>query len=172
MLRLYTVRQQGSPPQVRGKRQPLISPPNCPRITPAGAGKTMVAMLMLCALRDHPRRCGENYTEEYQNGANQGSPPQVRGKLENKAATLRDTRITPAGAGKTSDRSALSSAVGDHPRRCGENAGIAIFDGAPAGSPPQVRGKPGIASAHRHVHRITPAGAGKTSRLCWCRNRR
>ena len=30
------------------------------RITPAGAGKTICAKLVEDALKDHPRRCGEN----------------------------------------------------------------------------------------------------------------
>ena len=73
---------------------------------------------------------------------NLGSPPQVRGKPEKGELAAGACGITPAGAGKTmcGDRSNL--AVGDHPRRCGENLSIHA----------QFHDPPGI----------TPAGAGKT----------
>ena len=37
-------------------------------------------------------------------------------------------------------------------------------DEDPAGSPPQVRGKPLSTASHASVSRITPAGAGKTEK--------
>ena len=71
----------GSPPQVRGK--PLL-PQNghgLSGITPAGAGKTLPARRFLPSTEDHPRRCGENLGAIMITATNQGSPPQVRGKL-------------------------------------------------------------------------------------------
>ena len=71
----------GSPPQVRGKlgeweqRKPIY------RITPAGAGKTARVHPELFAVKDHPRRCGENFPIVF--------------------AVFQCARITPAGAGKT-----------------------------------------------------------------------
>ena len=50
----------------------------------------------------------------------------------------------------------------DHPRRCGENRVQANGGGSGAGSPPQVRGKPGGGDTMNNKTRITPAGAGKT----------
>ena len=50
----------GSPPQVRGKLNGLHLAQSRPRITPAGAGKTSVAVIQICIVWDHPRRCGEN----------------------------------------------------------------------------------------------------------------
>ena len=51
--------------------------------------------------KDHPRRCGENESEEQTMVKAKGSPPQVRGKLANLVAVIGGMRITPAGAGKT-----------------------------------------------------------------------
>ena len=71
-----------------------------------------------------------------------GSPPQVRGKLKNRAVKALDPGITPAGAGKTLRLCNFVCLEQDHPRRCGENADYS--------------------AVHLHMFRITPAGAGKT----------
>ena len=57
--------------------------------------------MLIAALPDHPRRCGENITDVQTGYSRQGSPPQVRGKQHDLAIELADRRITPAGAGKT-----------------------------------------------------------------------
>ena len=51
---------KGSPPQVRGKLSKKETCPVDDRITPAGAGKTLLLCPALFPFRDHPRRCGEN----------------------------------------------------------------------------------------------------------------
>ena len=140
-MRLWT----GSPPQVRGK------PPRCrrkspmTRITPAGAGKTVVIRRRFALAWDHPRRCGENEMQVITARVSEGSPPQVRGKRRGYTYSLHQKRITPAGAGKT---------VTDtyHPH-------------IHAGSPPQVRGKQAAESCQAAMLRITPAGAGKTQQF-------
>ena len=71
-------------------------------------------------------------------------------------------RITPAGAGKTSDAPSNEAPVRDHPRRCGENADKMAAEEFEAGSPPQVRGKLRARCRLHDINRITPAGAGKT----------
>ena len=71
----------GSPPQVRGKRTRNRVRFFFPWITPAGAGKTYVFLLLFVLEADHPRRCGENIYPEYGLKDETGSPPQVRGKL-------------------------------------------------------------------------------------------
>ena len=73
----------------------------CTRITPAGAGKTVLVVAPGGAYRDHPRRCGENRRRERGEGVYLGSPPQVRGKRDAVLLFSRSDRITPAGAGKT-----------------------------------------------------------------------
>ena len=62
MKQQHFILAQGSPPQVRGKHAALISGNLYTRITPAGAGKTMLEIIKFAINQDHPRRCGENKT--------------------------------------------------------------------------------------------------------------
>ena len=98
---LMLAKKRGSPPQVRGKRSVYIWPCSLPRITPAGAGKTLPPLLRSVSLWDHPRRCGENIFSSSCFLLVPGSPPQVRGKLVDITLLHYAARITPAGAGKT-----------------------------------------------------------------------
>ncbi len=95
----------GSPPQVRGKLSFFLCQPSTYGITPAGAGKTISCRLQLGSSGDHPRRCGENEFLWRVQPAARGSPPQVRGKQCIVIIHGAETRITPAGAGKTLKRS-------------------------------------------------------------------
>ena len=153
----------GSPPQVRGKHSTDELTPQQIRITPAGAGKTLLLLLKLSACRDHPRRCGENPVLHDFRAVSAGSPPQVRGKHSTDELTPQQIRITPAGAGKTLLLLLKLSACRDHPRRCGENLNPTKGLYYPSGSPPQVRGKPLSVCVSIPIRRITPAGAGKTT---------
>ena len=92
---------RGSPPQVRGKRGGGGGEAFLPRITPAGAGKTCLSVQLCPTRQDHPRRCGENMSVAKGLNAGAGSPPQVRGKQKMSRTRNYATRITPAGAGKT-----------------------------------------------------------------------
>ena len=131
------------------------------RITPAGAGKSPVDTAINAIQRDHPRRCGEKSVFRVSPTANQGSPPQVRGKVTRGEEIRPFFRITPAGAGKRTQVQVILNKVRDHPRRCGEKIVLIPPSSNPIGSPPQVRGK-GINNAMPYVLvRITPAGAGK-----------
>ena len=132
-------------------------------ITPAGAGKTNSVFRCKFGCRDHPRRCGENPIPEVACCKPQGSPPQVRGKHVLHIACSVQTRITPAGAGKTSTVCGTGSPASDHPRRCGENLLVLLLMMVLPGSPPQVRGKHAAAIRPTVLPGITPAGAGKTS---------
>ena len=91
----------GSPPQVRGKLavSGFFTAPD--GITPAGAGKTSVIIYEYIRGWDHPRRCGENSAAYRRRAVDEGSPPQVRGKLNPNVRSKIPVRITPAGAGKT-----------------------------------------------------------------------
>ena len=111
-------------------------------ITPAGAGKTSTRSNEILALRDHPRRCGENMLSRLKTAVQTGSPPQVRGKLFQILSPIIRTK--------------------DHPRRCGENPYLQTVMMSGKGSPPQVRGKLPFASYVIFSQGITPAGAGKT----------
>ena len=165
MMWLARGRQQGSPPQVRGKLSHTSPALISSRITPAGAGKTPQVTLVPIEDKDHPRRCGENPTRWRPTNLQRGSPPQVRGK---RAAEFRhggEAGITPAGAGKTRFFSNFTSPLKDHPRRCGENFAPVAACMILIGSPPQVRGKHSSKNVSMLLMRITPAGAGKTFRI-------
>ena len=88
----------------------------------------------------------------------------MRGKLSGNGASSTIPGITPAGAGKTLYTVRQQFPIRDHPRRCGENHSSGRTRSARRGSPPQVRGKPGILWPLRCSRRITPAGAGKTAK--------
>ena len=93
-----------------------------------------------------------------------GSPPRMRGKHNVAFFVQSSIRITPADAGKTKSAWLKSALSPDHPRGCGENAGVKSVTRMPAGSPPRMRGKLRITSDFRNVVGITPADAGKTFR--------
>ena len=71
------------------------------RITPAGAGKTTNPQIQKINAQDHPRRCGENSVALWAWRGSVGSPPQVRGKPDDRTVIIGTNGITPAGAGKT-----------------------------------------------------------------------
>ena len=131
----------GSPPRMRGK--PSLSQlfRLVLRITPAGAGKTLITIFFRRCQQDHPRRCGENSIPRFLIYKLSGSPPQVRGKLITATNQFHEARITPAGAGKTNNYYPQRLINQDHPRRCGENFCKGSMRWNQTGSPPQVRGK-------------------------------
>ena len=70
-----------------------------------------------------------------------GSPPRVRGKLNDVNPLNEYPRITPACAGKTYGGRPEQRKEQDHPRVCGENEYPIEIVETPVGSPPRVRGK-------------------------------
>ena len=160
----------GSPPQVRGKLEPLCAVISVRGITPAGAGKTSISVRTNAFAEDHPRRCGENRKSVSQTALGWGSPPQVRGKPRTYLYCSSVTGITPAGAGKTKATLNERFVNQDHPRRCGENQIPNRHTLQTTGSPPQVRGKLDVLHFFFTVLGITPAGAGKTCIISWRNN--
>ena len=160
--RLTGAKKVGSPPQVRGKLSAYAQIGQLQGITPAGAGKTRRQATLDDTAQDHPRRCGENSVALWAWRGSVGSPPQVRGKPDDRTVIIGTNGITPAGAGKTAAGQGGKGYTEDHPRRCGENAGVRSACRRLPGSPPQVRGKPPSLSVSCAMGRITPAGAGKT----------
>ena len=110
-------------------------------ITPADAGKTSSPHASFCLSTDHPRGCGENFATGRNGLLHKGSPPRMRGKHRFLFQRDRDSRITPADAGKTGLSTAHPRCCRDHPRGCGENAAIFKHEGCQEGSPPRMRGK-------------------------------
>ena len=86
---------------MRGKHEIRVTLRHPFRITPAGAGKTLIDEAKQENAEDHPRRCGENERQAAEHLRAEGSPPQVRGKRRRVERKHKLAGITPAGAGKT-----------------------------------------------------------------------
>ena len=95
-----------------------------------------------------------------------GSPPRMRGELNERLRRAVGVGITPAYAGRTHAATSWATRTSDHPRVCGENRGDAWGKPFIKGSPPRMRGERPRGSARRPDRRITPAYAGRT---CSCR---
>ena len=110
----------GSPPRMRGKGvpAPAHNPPS--GITPAHAGKSYVLRFHQVFRQDHPRACGEKYSNMYKILCAIGSPPRMRGKAEGNNIDRTLAGITPAHAGKRTIPSDMKTCKKDHPRACGE----------------------------------------------------
>ena len=155
----------GSPPRMRGKQSATFLRESVRRITPADAGKTNRAARHRRSHWDHPRGCGENNAATVMKPGTPGSPPRMRGKPADAATTPAPTRITPADAGKTRNIRSPQNPLKDHPRGCGEN--VQAEQAAPydIGSPPRMRGKHCQGLLDAWLTGITPADAGKTSKI-------
>ena len=131
----------------------------------------------------HPHRCGENESRPRRHSGDDGSPPQVWGKLINQIDGTQRTRFTPTGVGKTdyaliaanvrwftptgvgktSTHPIRSRSMPVHPHRCGENCVRLTLLRGKGGSPPQVWGKLAPTTDGPAWRRFTPTGVGKTS---------
>ena len=92
---------QGSPPRVRGKVASGVSERFTAGITPACAGKSDELHVRHIAGEDHPRVCGEKDMQEIKATTEEGSPPRVRGKVQELHPQGLGRGITPACAGKS-----------------------------------------------------------------------
>ena len=86
---------------MRGKARCTKYPLRTARITPAYAGKSGDTEERYFAIGDHPRLCGEKYNNIWKEVIYLGSPPPMRGKVEEKPVKIEKTGITPAYAGKS-----------------------------------------------------------------------
>ena len=91
----------GSPPRMRGKVQKYLAGRFLPRITPAYAGKSALALNVHKVTRDHPRVCGEKSFKTSTSCGYKGSPPRMRGKAPVRSSPALHSGITPAYAGKS-----------------------------------------------------------------------
>ena len=85
---------------MRGKVQPEFFTDAAARITPAHAGKSDADLRATAQCKDHPRPCGEKLYSVVLFSPKSGSPPPMRGKVDEIARQKRDGGITPAHAGK------------------------------------------------------------------------
>ena len=95
-------------------------------ITPASAGKRIAFCHFVECVINHPRECGEKKAMKRSKDARMGSPPRVRGKAAAARAGLRAVGITPASAGKRELVGSVFVHKWDHPRECGEKAGLLV----------------------------------------------
>ena len=150
---------------MRGKASVLLDGCADARITPAYAGKSCTSCSWQPRSRDHPRMCGEKYRKPVAKFLPSGSPPRMRGKGLLQIFVSEPLGITPAYAGKSAPFLTLPGIAWDHPRVCREKAQDVTLQCWAMGSPPRVRGKGHLTLAVRHMHRITPAYAGKSDIL-------
>ena len=135
------LRQQGSPPRMRGKVAWSCSHLRPCGITPAHAGKSLTLPTQKPSNGDHPRACGEKGASTNLMLPSVGSPPRMRGKADKNTTVRHAIRITPAHAGKS----------------CSAPVKLKCHKG----SPPRMRGK-GFTLVNRVLGvGITPAHAGK-----------
>ena len=132
---------KGSPPRMRGKVGWSLSRSRRSGITPAYAGKSFKAQILITPLKDHPRVCGEKCVGSGGQCGAAGSPPRMRGKGTMERKKQSPDRITPAYAGKSPVRVADYRAGEDHPRVCGEKDLELSAETVGLGSPPRMRGK-------------------------------
>ena len=105
---------------------------------------------------------GGEKREEKQAGNNwEGSPPHGRGKAAFVVRFNSSHRITPAWAGKSSNRKSVEAMARDHPRMGGEKVVVLNLVRFYPGSPPHGRGKAHELRTLPRAIRITPAWAGK-----------
>ena len=131
------------------------------RITPAYAGKSLHKIGIDNLYKDHPRLCGEKVGIQKTAVRSLGSPPPMRGKVEDAENVTKEDRITPAYAGKSYPRCQRDALWRDHPRLCGEKRKRRHARLSSWGSPPPMRGKEAVVIGYGDFCGITPAYAGK-----------
>ena len=153
---------KGSPPRVRGTDVFIILNRPLPRITPACAGNSPLAVARAAFAKDHPRVCGEQVTQNAILLRDTGSPPRVRGTVLSCPMGSSPLGITPACAGNSSIQAARKGFLQDHPRVCGEQTYSVVLSRIAPGSPPRVRGTEAADAGLGTGKRITPACAGNS----------
>ena len=150
----------GSPPRVRGTVVAVGGRWAIARITPACAGNSVLSMVVLLWLEDHPRVCGEQTIRYNWLYPDNGSPPRVRGTGNFAGFGAGGNGITPACAGNSNGLDDGRLIGGDHPRVCGEQQLKFHIYFREQGSPPRVRGTGCCSRPMESRIGITPACAG------------
>ena len=110
--------------------------------------------------------CGNDLNDSPSRPTLVGSPPLVRERPDFAGGAGFYRGITPACAGTTHLHSAASFETEDHPRLCGNDAGIASTFALSVGSPPLVRERHDHLRVPSAPRGITPACAGTTTLDC------
>ena len=152
----------GSPPHTRGPLHIGHAPAVGPRITPAHAGTTPVALSFAQRNEDHPRTRGDHARVSSYAMPIAGSPPHTRGPRVSVPFHAVTLRITPAHAGTTLTLKPFTTMPRDHPRTRGDHHSMQIGFTPLHGSPPHTRGPLIAAIRDFRYQGITPAHAGTT----------
>ena len=155
--------REGSPPRVRGTVQSRHIGHISHGITPACAGNRTADANARFLTKDHPRVCGEQFSQKQAYLPGRGSPPRVRGTAMFFFGADRHEGITPACAGNSPAFTAVSDPLKDHPRVCGEQSSPTLLTICVWGSPPRVRGTAEQNVVDERGSGITPACAGNSS---------
>ena len=107
---------------MRGKAGRAAIIKDITRITPAYAGKRHRSLLSCATTPDHSRICGEKDDDRHFGRTDEGSPPHMRGKVDEYIYAYRFAGITPAYAGKSWNSRWNLPCCKDHPRVCGEKS--------------------------------------------------
>ena len=121
-LPFIQLKNNGSPPRVRGEDAESLREIGAIRITPACAGRSACNGRRSGKEQDHPRVCGEKVKIVTRAQLEEGSPPRVRGEATSMGCATRLPGITPACAGRSDADDDLPFPMEDHPRVCGEKA--------------------------------------------------
>ena len=152
----------GSSPRMRGTLPVVGSPVSESGIIPAYAGNTQVAHVKSLALRDHPRVCGEHFSEQFERINKTGSSPRMRGTRMISSDFLTYHGIIPAYAGNTRLPCSYRRLEWDHPRVCGEHTAVGDAVISAKGSSPRMRGTHHGITVRGAEPGIIPAYAGNT----------
>ena len=131
-------------------------------IIPAHAGLTVILVLVLNHVRDHPRACGAHFFITPACESAKGSSPRMRGSLARMTGDPMRIGIIPAHAGLTHRRLARGGICRDHPRACGAHAPAKIQSACATGSSPRMRGSLYSRKVFKLRQGIIPAHAGLT----------
>ena len=132
-------------------------------IIPACAGNTHASRISVPSSWDHPRMCGEHWSETNLAVQSGGSSPHVRGTRNGMPMRLQAVGIIPACAGNTWPPTASRDCRRDHPRMCGEHVVGPMLVTPCRGSSPHVRGTPSGMIQMAWPCGIIPACAGNTT---------
>ena len=172
----------GSSPLARGGPADGLDADACGRLIPAGAGRTcpgrsvgstsrahprwrgedFSACARACAMWAHPRWRGEDPSSDLAGRAGRGSSPLARGGPWFGGPDGLSEGLIPAGAGRTNPRTRADPYPRAHPRWRGEDCPPYVPSRIVPGSSPLARGGPLGDVGVVVVHRLIPAGAGRT----------
>ncbi len=157
----------GTPPHQRGGPLEQGECPAHGRNTPASAGRTIGFAVLPEPLTEHPRIGGEDLLTALAGIIYLGTPPHRRGGQSGSPYCPSRSRNTPASAGRTCSPRWPGSSTSEHPRIGGEDRRAAAFLSSMRGTPPHRRGGRRGVRALDHLHRNTPASAGRTCSPRW-----